>query len=447
MNSMLPSIIEGEPVALDDPAEMEASIGRKMRTAWIALGVLVFGFLLAAVAIPIGGAVIAPGRIAPESEVKRIAHPTGGVIEEIAVEDGDRVKANDVLIRLDTNVSEVSAELTDRTVDQLMAERARLEAEVLNSGNISFPPELTQNPSPAARAAMQAELNRFRLSRAEQSSLRSQLSDRVTQLDRQIDGYNAQIASLRQQQALIKPELEGVRELKDRGFVTIRRLNELERQAVELEGSIGSLQSSIAGTQARIAEAREQQIQIGQSARTQAGAELARVETALNDQQIQSASAGDQFDRSVIRAPFAGVVDQLAYNAIGDVIRPAEPIMRIVPTEDQLVFEGMVNPADIDRIQVGQKANIRLSALNQATTPELSGEVTFVSAELVTNPDTGVGYYRIRVRMDERWANEADRLSLVSGMPVEIFVQTGSRSMLSYITKPLRDQFARAFRD
>ena len=447
MNSMLPAIVEGDPVAVDDPAAIEQSISSKMRTAWIALGVLVFGFLLAGVAIPIGGAVIAPGRIAPESEVKRIAHPTGGVIEAIEVDDGDRVEANDVLIRLDTNVSEVSAELTERTVDQLLAQRARLEAEVQNAGSIRFPEELTSRNDASARAAMQAEANRFRLNRAEQGSLRSQLADRVNQLSRQIDGYNSQIASLRQQQALIQPELEGVRSLKEEGFVTIRRLNELERQAVELQGSIGSLQSSIAGTQARIAEAREQQIQVGQSARTQAGTELARVEAALNEQQIQSASAGDQFDRSVIRAPFAGVVDQLAYNAVGDVIRPAEPIMRIVPTEDRLVFEGMVNPSDIDRIQVGQRANIRLSALNQATTPELSGEVTFVSAELVTNPETGAGYYRVRVRMDEEWASEADRLSLVSGMPVEIFVQTGNRSMLSYITKPLADQFARAFRD
>ena len=447
MNSMLPAIVEGDPVAVDDPAAIEQSISSKMRTAWIALGVLVFGFLLAGVAIPIGGAVIAPGRIAPESEVKRIAHPTGGVIEAIEVDDGDRVEANDVLIRLDTNVSEVSAELTERTVDQLLAQRARLEAEVQNAGSIRFPEELTSRNDASARAAMQAEANRFRLNRAEQASLRSQLADRVTQLSRQIDGYNSQIASLRQQQALIQPELEGVRSLKEDGFVTIRRLNELERQAVELQGSIGSLQSSIAGTQARIAEAREQQIQVGQSARTQAGTELARVEAALNEQQIQSASAGDQFDRSVIRAPFAGVVDQLAYNAVGDVIRPAEPIMRIVPTEDRLVFEGMVNPVDIDRVQVGQRANIRLSALNQATTPELSGEVTFVSAELVTNPETGVGYYRVRVRMDEEWASEADRLSLVSGMPVEIFVQTGNRSMLSYVTKPLADQFARAFRD
>ena len=447
MNQMLPMIIDGDPHSADTPEALRQSISRKIRTAWIFLGVLVFGFVLAGLVIPIGGAVIAPGRIAPESEVKNIAHPTGGVIEAIEVSDGDRVKANDVLIRLDTNVSEVSAELTERTVDQLLAQRARLEAEVQNGSRINFPPELLASEDASAKTAMQAEFNRFRLNRTEQASLRSQLADRIVQLDRQIDSYNAQISALRQQQALIGPELEGVRSLKEQGYVTIRRLNELERQAVELEGSIGALQSNIAGTQARISEAREQQIQIGQTARTTASAELSRVEAALNDQQIQSVSADDQFDRAVIRAPYAGVVDQLAYNSIGEVIRPAEPIMRIVPTEDLLIFEGMVAPQDINRLQVGQRARIRLSALDQATTPEMDGELIFVSAELVSDRESGVSYYRVRVRLDERWMPEAKKLNLISGMPVEIFVETGNRSMLSYITKPLRDQFARAFRD
>ena len=447
MNQMLPMIIGDNSGMSDDPATIKDSIARKMRAAWIFLGVLVFGFLLAGIAIPIGGAVIAPGRISPESEVKNIAHPTGGVIEAIEVNDGDRVEANDVLIRLDTNVSEVSAELTERTVDQLLAQRARLEAEVQNAARVSFPAELTGRTDSSAVTAMNAEANRFRLNRVEQSSLRSQLADRIVQLQRQIDSYNVQINALRQQQALIGPELEGVRNLKEQGYVTIRRLNELERQAVELEGSIGALQSNIAGTQARIAEAREQQIQVGQTARTQASAQLAQVEAALNDQQIQSVSADDQFDRAVIRAPYAGIVDQLAYNSIGEVIRPAEPILRIVPTEDLLVFEGMVAPQDINRVQTGQNARIRLSALDQATTPEMDGELTFVSPELVTERESGLSYYRIRVRLNEEWMPEVEKLNLISGMPVEIFVETGNRSMLSYITKPLRDQFARAFRD
>ena len=447
MNQMLPMVVGDNAVMADNPEAIQDSIARKMRTAWIFLGVLVFGFLLAGVIVPIGGAVIAPGRISPESEVKNIAHPTGGVIEAIEVDDGDRVEANDVLIRLDTNVSEVSAELTERTVDQLLAQRARLEAEVQNASRVTFPQELTERADSSATTAMNAEANRFRLNRVEQTSLRSQLADRIVQLQRQIDSYNVQIGALRQQQALIGPELEGVRSLKEQGYVTIRRLNELERQAVELEGSIGALQSNIAGTQARIAEAREQQIQVGQTARTQASAQLAQVEAALNDQQIQSVSADDQFDRAVIRAPYAGIVDQLAYNSIGEVIRPAEPIMRIVPTEDLLIFEGMVAPQDINRVQVGQYSRIRLSALDQATTPEMDGEVIFVSPELVSERETGISYYRIRVRLNEEWMPEVEQLNLISGMPVEIFVETGNRSMLSYITKPLRDQFARAFRD
>ena len=445
MNQLTRIRTEIEPV---DLAQLyDQRVRRKTRLAMLAagaLGVLVLG---GATLVPIGGAVIASAQVAPESRIKRIAHPTGGVISKIYVQDGDVVKQGALLMRLDTNVAALDARESERSLDQLLAQRARLTAELEDRSAISFPAELQASAQEAPRAAMQAEQRRFILNRAEQHSLAAQLGERVNQLRRQIDGYRVQIAALHDQKTLIGPELDAVRTLKARGYVTIRRVNEMERTAIELDGSMGALEANIAQSQAAIAEAEEQRIQIGQSARAQAGAQLAEVEAAINQQRIASASAGDRFDRSAIRAPYAGTVDKMAYNAVGEVVRPAETIMQIVPSDDRPVFEGAVTPSDIDRVRVGQKARVRLSAFNQATTPEVSGTVAYVSADPASDQQTGARYYRVRVSLDRGSQAIAGKFPLVSGMPAELFIETGSRSMLSYISKPLRDQFARAFRD
>ena len=445
MNAQLPVPITADVHSLAD--DYDARAKKRTRIAMIAAAALALLVLIGGALVPIGGAVIASAEVAPETRIKRIAHPTGGVIAELLVRDGDVVKEGDLLVRLDTEVSAVSAEFSERSLAQLLAQRARLSAEIENRGAIRFPAELRDDPSDDARAAMAAEQRRFVLNRSEQSSLRAQLGERVNQLGRQIDGYNAQIASLEQQQALIKPELEMLREMHGKGYVTIRRLNEMERTAIDLDGSIGALQANIAQSNAGIAQAEEQRIQIGQTARADAGAELAQVEAAINEQRVTSASAGDQFDRSEIRASYAGTIDKLAYGAVGEVVRPAETILQIVPQDDRLVFNGLVLPSDIDRVAVGQPARIRLSAFNQATTPELEGEVTFVSADPVTDEATGARLFRVRVVLDDSSVAVTDGLELVSGMPSEVFIETGSRSMLSYVTKPLVDQFARAFRN
>ncbi|MDY7098632.1 MAG: HlyD family type I secretion periplasmic adaptor subunit [Pseudomonadota bacterium] len=445
MNQQLPVVVGESPPALAESYD-ERARGRTKIAAIMAavLGVVVlFGLIL----VPIGGAVIATAEVAPETRIKRVAHPTGGVIADILVSDGDEVSEGDVLIRFDTEVSEVRAEFSERSLAQLIAQRARLTAEVENRDSIRFPAELLADESDEARSAMAAERRRFSLNRAEQTSLRGQLVERVNQLERQVDGYNAQISSLEQQQALIVPELEMLREMHGKGYVTIRRLNEMERTAIDLAGNIGALRANIAQAQAGMAQAEQQRIQIGQTARADAGEELARVEAAINESRVNRADAGDAFNRSEVRAVADGTVDKLAFAATGEVVRPAETILEIVPRQDGQVFDGLVMPSDIDRVAVGQSARIRLSAFNQATTPELNGEVTFVSADPVTLEATGGRFYRVRVKLSGEDEETAKALALVSGMPAELFIETGSRSMLSFLTKPLVDQFQRAFRN
>ena len=431
----------------DDELDFAQRAKGKIRIAMIAVAVLVFGFLLAAATVPIGGAVIGMGRVGVESKVKRIAHPTGGVIAEIMVSDGDEVKAGDILMRLDTSVSAVNAEFSERSVEQLLAQRARLEAEREMRGGMSIDSELRRTADPSARAAIAAERRQLALNRSERASLRAQLSDRINQFQNQIEGYRAQISAKEQQKRLIAEELVGLRELREKGYATLRQVNEVERAAVGLDGTIGELQSEIARAQANISESRQQIISIDQQARAQAGEELSGVETALNQQRMQRAQAADDFERSVIRAPQDGIVDKLAYTTIGDVVRPAEPIMQIVPTADDLLIEAAISPDQVDQVRVGQNARVRFSAFSVNETPEYLGTVTYVSAELALDGDGNPSYYRVRVELDAVPMVGGRQLELVPGMPAEVFIETGSRSMLSYATKPLRDQFARAFRD
>ena len=265
-------------------------------------GLLIVLFVLAAV-IPMGGAVIGGGAVGVESRVKRIAHPTGGVIKAIYVRNGEHVKQGQLLMRLDDTVTGADATYSNLTVEQLLAQKGRLEAERLGSGKLVFPPELANSANPSAAKAMADEARLFSIRQTEEAGLRAQLAARVLQYNEEIRGLESQIAALKQQRKLIEPERQGVKDLWDKQLVTINRLNQLERTAVDLDGNVGSLQAQIAQARARITEAQQQSIQLGQTRRVQAGTELAQVNTALNQQQLRSVAASDQQDRSEIRAP------------------------------------------------------------------------------------------------------------------------------------------------
>lgn len=446
MATTLPALLDRHR-ELVEVRDTEQIMAKRMRLAMIAVAMLVFVIGGAAILVPIGGAIIGSGQVSVESRVKRIAHPQGGIVAEILVENGDHVQAGQIMLRLDDTVSEADASYSTLSVYQLLAQRARLEAERLGSGAISFPAELTSSRSPGAQQAMADEQRLMALRRSELGGQIAQLNARIVQYNEQIAGYNGQIGALRQQSALIEPERKGVDDLWEKGLVTISRRNQLERTAVDLEGSVSALRSDIAQAQARITEAREQIIQLNESRRSNAGTELARINEALNQQQVRSVSAEDQQGRSVIRAPYSGVVDKLAFFATGDVIKPAETIMEIVPDSDTLLVEGSISPGDIDQANIGQNARIRFSAFNSTATPEIRGKVIHVAAETTTNRETQQSFYPIRVEIDEADLRAAGLPDLKPGMPAEIFIETGSRSMMSYITKPLSDQLARSFRN
>jgi HlyD family type I secretion membrane fusion protein len=424
----------------------EADVERKLRSVSIAFAILLAVFVLAGMLVPIGGAVISSGRIGVESHVKRIAHPAGGVIAEILVRNGQAVRKGQILMRFDDRVTGADAQFSSLSVDQMLAQRARLEAERLGTSGIVFPAELSRG-DPVATKAMADEEKLFRIRVAELSGMESQLNARIDQYNQQIIAKRAQIRALEKQSVLIEPERKGVRELWDQDLVTISRLNQLERTAADIEGSIGAMQADIAQTQARITEARQQIIQLGETRRSEAGTQLAQLNATLNQQQVRSVSAGDAQERSVVRAPHDGVVDKLAFNTIGGVVRPAEVIMEIVPETDTMLVEAAVAPNDIDRVRTGQTARIRFTAFSNTATPEIIGKVVFVAADSTLIPESQMSYYPARIAIDEADLGRYPELALKPGMPAEVFIETGDRMMISYLTKPLRDQFARAFRD
>lgn len=440
----LPGDFGQRDLAAYDP---DLGIAAKLRLSLIAIGVLVFGFGAAMAFIPIGGAVVGSGQVGVESRIKRVAHPTGGIISALYVQNGTHVNKGDILMRLDDGVSGTQSALSSLTVDQLMAQRARLEAERLGTGSITFPAALRERKDAGARQAMADEQKLFSIRGGEQAGMRAQLTARVAQYAKQIDSYQAQIGALRKQTALIEPERASVKELWDKNLVTISRVNQIERTSADMEGTIASLHAQIAQTQARITETNEQLLQLGQTRRADAGTQLATINGTLNQEQIRSVNATDQHDRSVIRAPYSGTVDKLAFATIGDVVKPAETIMEIVPDHDRLLVEAAVNPGDIDQVIGGQQARIRFTAFNSTATPEIRGRVTLVAPERTTDQEARQSYYAVRVEVDPRDLARSPEIKLRPGMPAEVFIETGSRSMLSYITKPLRDQFARAFRD
>ncbi|GGZ01385.1 HlyD family type I secretion periplasmic adaptor subunit [Novosphingobium colocasiae] len=435
----------GDPAAAADDPDLRVAHG--IRTARHTLALVGLAAFVGLVLVPIGGAVVASGQVGVESRVKRIAHPTGGVVARILVANGDHVERDQSLVQLDDSVSGAENLYSNLTVAQMLAQRARLDAERMGAPAITFPAELLSSRDPGAQAAMASERRLFLTRNAELAQSHAQLDARASQYQRQIAGFTAQISALRKQQALIAPEREGVRTLWDKGLVTISRLNQLERTSVDIEGSIASLQAQIAEAEARISETREQALTLKQSRRAEAGAQFASLSNTINDQQIKRAVAAAADDRAIVRAPYAGIVDKLALTAVGDVIRPGEPFMEIVPDRDRLTVEVMISPADIDQVHVGQAARVKFTAFNSTATPELEGRLTYLAPERSTNPDTRQSFYEARIAIAPQTLRRHPEMVLKPGMPAEVFISTSTRSMLSYITKPLRDQLGRAFRD
>jgi HlyD family secretion protein len=396
----------------------------------------------------ISGALIAPGQIVVESNVKKVQHPTGGVIGELFAHDGDTVKAGDILVRLDDTVTKANLAIVTKDLDAQMARAARLEAEQSGYDKIMFPPELTSRASnPGVAEVMASEAKLFDVRVNGRAGQKAQLRERIAQLKEQIDGLTAQETAKDQEIALVNQELSGVRQLFNQHLVQISRLTSLERDAARLNGERAQFIASRAEAKGKITETELQIIQIDKDMVSEVSKDLRDANDKIGELIERKVTAEDQLRRVDIRAPQNGVVEQSTVHTVGGVIAAGDTIMLIVPQSDDLQVEAKVNPQDIDKLQVGQKTVLRLSALNQRTTPELNGVVSRVSPDVNTDQRTGRTYYTIRISMPPAEVARLGEVKLIPGMPVEAFVQTGDRTLVSYLMKPLSDQLMRAFRE
>lgn len=434
---------------IEIPAGMGADrppVERARRQAWILLASLVLTLVFLAAIFPVEGAVVAAGQISVDSRVKTITHPTGGVLAELLVHEGDRVREGQPLLRFDRSVLGPSARDAALSRDQLLALRARLEAERDDRAAIDFPDELNSTPSPGALAAMEKERRQFELGGREAAGSLAFIDQRIRQSQEQIRSYRVQIAATRTQSALIEPELEGLRSLKARGLVTISRLNQAERTAVQLSATVASLEADIAQAEAQISALGEQKLNTRQGRRVQAGVELTSVIAQLSEQNPLVVQSEDSLKRAVIVAPQEGVVDNVAFTTVGSAVPANQPILQIVPSKDALVVLARVAPDQIDLLHVGQATRLRFSALERQLSPEVSGKLAWISAERTDDPDLG-SFYRVRVVVDNNDLADAFGGSIRAGQPVEVLFSTGRRTILSYAFKPLLDQLRVAARE
>ncbi|MBX9759879.1 MAG: HlyD family type I secretion periplasmic adaptor subunit [Beijerinckiaceae bacterium] len=425
-----------------------SSIRRHLIAAAAVSALLVGGLGLWAGTTDISGAVVVPGVVVVENNVKKVQHPTGGVIGELRVREGDRVKAGDILIKLDPTQSAVNLAIVAKSIDELLVRQIRLEAERDGEASVSFPAQLNSRAEvdPDFGRVLSGEQKFFELRRASRAGQESQLRERVQQLREQINGVDEQLRSKKLETELIESELKGVRDLYSKNLIPVQRVMALERDRARIGGEHGALVATIAQANARISETELQILQIGQDLRAEVGKELSEIRAKLAEFTERKIAAEDQLRRIDIAAPADGVVHQLAVHTIGGVIAQGEALMLIVPDSDTIIVEARLSPETIDQVRVGQKAVMRFSAFNQRTTPEVNGFLRRISADLATDNRTGASYYIARLEVPE---SERTRLAqrVIPGMPVEAFIQTGERTVMSYLTKPLSDQMMRAFRE
>lgn len=424
------------------------SIRRHQVVGLVVVLLLVGGVGSWATTTDIAGAVIAPGILVVDTHVKKVQHPEGGIVGDILARDGDRVEAGDVVVRLDHTVTRANLAIVTKGLMELMARKARLEAERDGANTLTEPEELASRVNdPQVAQVIGGERKLFTLRQTARTGLKAQLHQRVTQLEEEIEGLEIQAAAKAEEIKLIERELEGTRELWEKNLVPISKLTTLERESKRIEGERGNLIATIARARAQIAETELQIIQIDQNLASEVAKELRDTEAKIGEFIERKVAAEDQLSRIDIRAPQSGIVHQSTVHTVGGVINAGEEIMLIVPRADKLTVEAKIAPEDIDQLDLGQMTLLRFSAFNQRTTPEIAGSVSRISADITTDQRTGASYYTARVAMVDEEIDRLGGVALVPGMPVEVFIKTGDRKVITYLVKPMKDQIERAFRD
>lgn len=426
----------------------EWSARRPLTLGILALVVLVGGFGGWAVTAQITGAVIASGLIEVDQNRQVVQHLDGGVVTEILVDEGDVVAAGDVLLRLDAQDLRARLSVVEGQLFEILARRARFEAERDNAAQLAFDPLLDEADPDTVDSLKAGQINLFEARLDSEARRIEQLSNRKDQIASQVRGITAQQDALETQLGLINEELINQQALLDRGLAQASVVLNLQREEARLRGQVGELTASVGGAGERITEIEIEILGLENTRREEAITRLRDLQFNELELREQRTTLVRQLDRLDIRAPVGGIVYGLQVFGSRAVIRPADPLLYIVPQDRPLVIAAQVAPTDIDVLTIGQEVSVRLSALDQRTTPELFGTVALVSADAFTDSGTSASYYRAEIRLnDGELARLPDGATLLPGMPVETFIRTADRTPLNYLTRPLMDYIARTFRD
>jgi HlyD family secretion protein len=410
--------------------------------AGLGAGLLLFGL------VSISGAVVSTGVVNVESNYKTVQHLDGGIVARILVRNGDRVSEGDVLVRLDPTAARANLAVAVARMNELLVQLARLEAERDRKAEIVLPPEVrnaAEDPVLArAIAAQKALLEARRTSRGGEHDV---LRQKLAQAESEAQGLGRLLAARKKEQQLNAAELASVKPLYERGFANQQRLMPIQRESARLEGEVGRLTSELSKIEGVVAEARLKLAQSDKDLQQSVAEELRKVQASLAEVAEQRTALEDKLRRIDLRAPRAGRVHAIAVHTEGGVIQPASPVLQIIPEGERLIVDAQIPPAEIDKVRKGQPAHVRFPAFNARTTPRLEGTVLSVSAAQITD-NQGRSTFTVQVALaDGEFARLPKGHELVPGMPAEVYIETGRRSILSYVLKPPTDALARTFRE
>lgn len=433
-------------------ASSAASVMMQMRRqVAIGLGIVVLlvgGIGGWAATAKLSGAVVGAGTVVVENNVKKVQHPSGGIVGDIRVRDGDTVNAGDLVMRLDDTITRANLGILMSQIDELLVRQSRLVAERDGRKEMTVPEALGERiKSPEVANLVASERALFNNRRNSREGQKSQLRERLNQLNEEIGGIESQHRAKVKETQYIRQELSENEKLFAKNLTPLSKITQLRREATRIEGETGQLTAARAQSRARMAETELQIIQLDNDLRTEVTKELREIQARLSELAERRVAAEDQLKRIDIRAPQSGIVHQLAVHTIGGVINSSDPVMLIVPHDEVLVLEVKIAQQDIAQLKPNQEAFVRFTAFNQQTTPELKGKVSRISADVWRDPQTNFVYYNTRIALDEDELKKLDGQKLLPGMPAEVYIQTAERTALSYAVQPLLNQIRKAFNE
>ncbi|MBB3444190.1 HlyD family type I secretion periplasmic adaptor subunit [Rhizobium sp. BK379] len=428
--------------------QSQRSLNRHILSVWALSVALIGGMGGWAASTALSNAVVGQGTVIIDQNVKKVQHLTGGIVSELMAREGAHVQAGDVLLRLDSASVKANLAIIDSNLAQLYVRRARLQAERSGAADFSVDGVAANGVDVSvSKNLIEGELQLFNARRSSLVGMRKQLEERKAQLAEEIQGETLQLASIDEATRLVDQEYDAARKLYDQQIVTMQRVNSLKRQRVELDGNRGERLSSRAQAEGKIAEINLQILQLDEDRRTENSKDLTDIEAKISEMQERRIAAVDQLNRLELRAPMSGRIYQLAVHTVGGVVNPGEVLMLLAPDQRDLTIEAKIATRDIDQLTLGQKVDIRFSAFDQRTTPEVQGDVVSISPDVVTEQRSGAEYYPVRIKPERASLGNLTNMTLYPGMPAEVFIKVADRSVISYMTKPLMDQISHTFRE